>query len=167
MKTEFKRAITITIGLLAAAGAAVVPVAAHASVTGPRAASAASTWECAGTHNGNQHLAANQEIFQNGYRCAGNYEWIIDSNGSLSEYLKSKADLVWSTHTGIGLSSSLLMQNTGNLVLQTGLASIAWSTHTAGHPGAYVCFQIDGNLVVYATDGLFDCAGTPLYANGH
>jgi hypothetical protein len=165
MKIQFKRAVTVAIGVLAASSAAIAPTAAHASVR-PAQASAAATWECAGTHNGDQVLKAGGEIDNNSYVCAGNYEWMVMPNGDFVEYLKSKADVIWSNGKE-GYIPALFMQSGGNFIESTGLGSTIWSTGTNGHPGSYVCFQIDGNLVVYATDGLFDCAGTPLYANGH
>jgi hypothetical protein len=166
MKIQFKRAVTVAIGLLAALSAAIAPTAAQASVK-PAKASAAATWECAGTHNGNQHLAPGGEIYQGGYECAGNYEWIVQSNGNFVEYLKSKADVIWATNKATGLPSSMIMQSGGNFIESVGLGATAWSTGTNGHSGAYVCFQIDGNLVVYAETGLYNCAGTALWANGH
>lgn len=93
--------------------------------------------------------------------CDGRFHLIHQGDGNVVLYQVVGAGLraLWASRTAGRISTSLVMQPDGNLVLY-GPGTALFHTSTHGHPGAVGYVQDDGNFVIYGPGGV------PLWATG-
>ncbi|MFI0418684.1 hypothetical protein [Spongiactinospora sp. 9N601] len=67
--------------------------------------------------------------------------------------LQSGGAALWSSKTGGNAGAFAVMQNDGNFVVYSSGDKPLWGTRTAGNPGAFLQVQDDGNMVIYTAGG--------------
>jgi hypothetical protein len=90
-------------------------------------------------------LAAGQAIVSSD----GHYEFLMQSDGNLVEYIVG-GRAIWSSHTSGDDGSHAVMQPGGNLVIYNPAGAAVWSSNSSGTGCPNLVIQNDGNVVIYS-----------------